>query len=142
MKHLLNDMTEAEKNSIREQHKGGIKVNTEKFAKLVESKLGESKPYLIEQSSTMVKIYDDEGETKFLDTVTISGEPKKTGFDKSNLEFSASVVGKNNKGILRIQCSVKPRKFYFHENGKNITLSGFSGKMADKFCSSLSTPMS
>lgn len=142
MKHILNNLSEEEKNAIREQHSGGMKIELGKFKQMVETKLGDPKPYLNEQSSTMVKIYDDEGETKFLDAVSISGEPKKTGFDKTNLEFSASVVGKNNKGILRIQCSVKPRKFYFHENGKDITLSGFSGKMADKFCSSLSTPMS
>lgn len=51
MKHLLNNLTEEEKNAIREQHEGGIKVNTEKFAKLVESKLGESKPLVQEQFS-------------------------------------------------------------------------------------------
>lgn len=49
MKHLLNDMTEKEKNSIREQHTGGIKVMTENFSKLVNSKLGDSKPFINEQ---------------------------------------------------------------------------------------------
>ena len=44
MKHILNDLTEEEKNSIREQHTGGMKVMTESFSKLVNSKLGDSKP--------------------------------------------------------------------------------------------------
>ncbi len=44
MKHLLNDLSEQEKNSIREQHTGGMKVITENFSKLLNSKLGDSKP--------------------------------------------------------------------------------------------------
>jgi len=45
MKHLLNNLSEEEKNSIREQHEGGMKVSTEKFKLMVEKKLGEVKPY-------------------------------------------------------------------------------------------------
>lgn len=48
MKHLLNNMTESEKNAIREQHTDKLKVDTSKFFKLVESKLGDVKPILIE----------------------------------------------------------------------------------------------
>ena len=44
MKHLLNNMSEEEKNSIREQHNGGMKVMTKNFNKLINSKLGNSKP--------------------------------------------------------------------------------------------------
>jgi hypothetical protein len=49
MKHILNNLTEQEKNSIREQHQGGMKVMTENFSKLINSKLGDSKPFLAEQ---------------------------------------------------------------------------------------------
>jgi hypothetical protein len=49
MKHILNNLSEEEKNAIREQHTGGMKVMTEKFSKLVESKLGDSKPLVNEQ---------------------------------------------------------------------------------------------
>jgi hypothetical protein len=49
MKHILNDLTEQEKNSIREQHTGGMKVMTENFNKLLNSKLGDSKPLVSEQ---------------------------------------------------------------------------------------------
>lgn len=51
MKHLLNDMSEEEKNNIREQHTGGMKVMVENFNKLINSRLGDSKP-LVEQEDT------------------------------------------------------------------------------------------
>ena len=51
MKHLLNNMSEEEKNSIREQHTGGMKVMTENFNKLINSKLGDAKPLVLEQTS-------------------------------------------------------------------------------------------
>lgn len=53
MKHILNDMTEEEKSSIREQHNGSLKVNIDKFNKLVESKSGDVKPMINEQSETI-----------------------------------------------------------------------------------------
>lgn len=48
MKHLLNNMTEEEKNAIREQHTGGMKVGSENFYKLLNSKLGDVKPLVKE----------------------------------------------------------------------------------------------
>ena len=51
MKHILNDLTEDEKNSIREQHTGGMKIMVEGFNKLINSKLGEIKPLVNEQDS-------------------------------------------------------------------------------------------
>lgn len=48
MKHLLNNMSEEEKNVIRNQHTGGMKLSNQKFRKLVESKLGDVKT-LVEQ---------------------------------------------------------------------------------------------
>ena len=48
MKHILNDLSEQEKNSIREQHTGGMKVMTENFNKLINSKLGDAKPLVNE----------------------------------------------------------------------------------------------
>jgi len=50
MKHLLNNLTDQEKNAIREQHTGGMKVVTENFSKLTKSKLGDSKPLVAEQA--------------------------------------------------------------------------------------------
>jgi hypothetical protein len=51
MKHILNNLTEEEKNSIREQHTGGMKVMTENFSKLLNSKLGDSKPLVKEEET-------------------------------------------------------------------------------------------
>jgi hypothetical protein len=50
MKHLLNDMSEHEKNAIREQHTGGMKISSDNFSKLVSSKLGDVKPIINEQA--------------------------------------------------------------------------------------------
>lgn len=50
MKHLLNNLTEEEKNAIREQHTGGMKVMNENFSKLVNTKLGDSKPLVSEKT--------------------------------------------------------------------------------------------
>ena len=49
MKHLLNNLSEEEKNSIREQHEGGMKINTDRFKKLMESKSGNVKPLINEE---------------------------------------------------------------------------------------------
>jgi hypothetical protein len=49
MKHILNDLTEIEKNSIREQHTGGMKVTTDNFSRLINSKSGEVKTIVNEQ---------------------------------------------------------------------------------------------
>ena len=51
MKHLLNDLSEEVKNSIREQHTGGMKVMTENFSKLTNTKSGDVKT-LVEQQVT------------------------------------------------------------------------------------------
>lgn len=56
MKHLLNNLTEEEKNSIREQHTGGMKISNEKFSMLVESKQGDVKPFLTEQKNDWVEV--------------------------------------------------------------------------------------
>jgi hypothetical protein len=50
MKHILNNLSEEEKNAIREQHEGGMKVITENFSKLLNSKLGDVKPLVNEQT--------------------------------------------------------------------------------------------
>jgi hypothetical protein len=51
MKHLLNNISEEEKNSILEQHKGGMEVLNENFNKMVNKKLGHVE--LFEQQSNM-----------------------------------------------------------------------------------------
>lgn len=51
MKHLLNNLSENEKNSIREQYTGELNVVTENFKKFVSKKLGDVKP-ISEQETT------------------------------------------------------------------------------------------
>jgi hypothetical protein len=60
MKHILNNLSQEEKNSILEQHKGGMKVMTENFNKLLSSKLGDSKP-LAEQTSMISNAMTGQG---------------------------------------------------------------------------------
>ena len=55
MKHILNDLTDQEKNAIREQHTGGMKVITKDFSKLTNSKLGDSKPLVSEMDDNFGK---------------------------------------------------------------------------------------
>ena len=52
MKHLLNNLTEEEKNSIRRQHTGGMNVVTENFSKLINTKSGDVKLFLNEQTAS------------------------------------------------------------------------------------------
>ena len=52
MKHLLNNLSEEEKNSIREQHTGGKKIMIENFNKLVNTKLGDAKPLTEQEEET------------------------------------------------------------------------------------------
>jgi hypothetical protein len=54
MKHILNDISQEEKNRIREQHEGGMKIDTSKFKKLLETKLGDAKPLISEQAAKQV----------------------------------------------------------------------------------------
>jgi hypothetical protein len=51
MKHLLNDLSEEEKNRIREQHTGGKKIMIENFDKLVNNKLGDVKVMVNEEEN-------------------------------------------------------------------------------------------
>lgn len=49
MKHLLNDLDNSEKNRILEQYNNSLIIETKKFNKLINSKLGSVKPLLNEQ---------------------------------------------------------------------------------------------
>jgi hypothetical protein len=82
MKHILNDMSEQEKNSIREQHSGGMKVMTENFSKLINSKLGDSKPLLEEEDMEMSDETTFSFEGKSMETIQkiLSQLPRTTKF--------------------------------------------------------------
>jgi len=49
MKHLLNDLSSSEKNTILEQYNNSLIVETKRFNKLIKSQLGDVKPLVSEQ---------------------------------------------------------------------------------------------
>jgi hypothetical protein len=116
MKHLLNDMTEKEKNAIREQHTGGMTVMTENFSKLLNSKLGDSKP-LVSEQNTPVKL-------KKGDIVTIV---KKSDTSSKPMETDAMVkvvydagngqqrIGYKISGGNESQTDFDPKKMEFQD---------------------------
>jgi len=61
MKHILNNLTEQEKQAILEQHKGGMKVMTESFSKLIKATLGDAKPLVSEQADDKYTHLADKG---------------------------------------------------------------------------------
>jgi hypothetical protein len=75
-------MSEQEKNSIREQHSGGMKVMTENFGKLINSKLGDSKPLLEEEDMEMSDETTFSFEGKSMETIQkiLSQLPRTTKF--------------------------------------------------------------
>lgn len=80
MKHLLNDLTEKEKNSIREQHTGGMNVVTENFSRLINTKSDDVKPLVNEQGdfSDLEKNSDEYPDREFKDRAiknVVQGEP-------------------------------------------------------------------
>ena len=87
MKHLFNNISEEEKNRIREQHTGGMKIATDKFKKLVETKQGNVKLYLNEQSNNnsicdyFISHYKDDNDRMRggIDEGNIYGEHMDTG---------------------------------------------------------------
>jgi hypothetical protein len=82
MKHILNNLSEEEKNAIREQHTGGMKVMTENFGKLINSKLGDSKPLLEEEDMEMSDETTFSFEGKSMETIQkiLSQLPRTTKF--------------------------------------------------------------
>lgn len=104
MKHLLNSLTENEKNSIREQHTGGMKVMTESFSRLLNAKLGDAKPLvneatsapepIISDSKSVIVYYDNEGASKLSNNMV----EDIVGFLTPLLQSSIKVIEKYYRG--------------------------------------------
>jgi hypothetical protein len=107
MKHILNNLSEEEKNSIREQHTGGMKVMTENFNKLLNPKLGDSKP-LTEQTTSVKPPTRTSGSTG---PVSFDNKTVNLYSDVYNKKFYNKVTIKNlNKlpgGAVRINLTIK-----------------------------------
>ena len=95
MKHILNNLTEQEKNAIREQHTGGMKVATDKFSQLLESKLGDVKPILSEQKSNLGMKSIDKDKNTFKEVVKFLKLKGLNGF-----KFKESIEGDESLGII------------------------------------------
>lgn len=102
MKHLLNDLSNEEKNRILEQHEGGMSVDTSKFKKLMESQLGDVKPLIFEEVES-----DDDVVVNVND---IKQEDMKCFSDVSAED--AKTVGLNHGGKYKVKkrgCMTKTR---------------------------------
>jgi hypothetical protein len=95
MKHILNNLTEQEKKAIREQHTGGMKVSTDKFNHLLESKLGDVKPILSEQKSNLGMKSIDKDKNTFKEVVKFLKLKGLNGF-----KFKESIEGDESLGII------------------------------------------
>ena len=94
MKHILNNLSEEEKNAIREQHTGGMKIMTENFSKLLNSKLGDAKP-ITEQ------VDDAQPDSQIISTLKSLGFEKKfcnkpSRGDHGNVEQGWEYCNKEN----------------------------------------------
>ena len=95
MKHLLNNLTEEEKNSIRKQHTGGMKVMTENFNKLINSKLGDSKP-LVKESHHSNDL-DDNTIREALQGAVSSADPKDFS---DEFEYADNIISYSVEKIM------------------------------------------
>ena len=85
MKHILNEMSEEEKNSIRSQHTGSLQVQTERFKKLVENKLGNAKPLISEDFNNLSS--DEELEEDIIDDEDEDFDDEDEDFDDEDEDF-------------------------------------------------------
>lgn len=172
MKHLLNDMTEKEKNAIREQHTDRIKIDTSRFKSLMESKLGDVKT-LVEQPtnngmSTMfdlfpadksINFYLDSGNTKFIGQGKVN--QLATRLDKDNLRIIVNFDSKDATAIedswfqgtvgLIFKCFNQDNGFIIDRGAenfgqgkdlKNIYNKNFSDFLKKQFCAKSSSGVS
>lgn len=90
MKNILKNMSQEEKQAILEQHKGGKTINTEKFSKLLESKLGDVKPLTEQTLKPILPPKPENVEAPKIPTTggTTTQKTKEIG------EYSGDLVGK------------------------------------------------
>jgi hypothetical protein len=126
MKHILNDLSNEEKQRILEQHTGGKTIYTSKFKMLLESKLGDTKPLVMEQTyakgtdvsfvankTHRIQATDTTGcQGTLIELVEVDPKTKKTFGDtlyyyvtrngaigiNNNEDFRVSDVNKNTQG--------------------------------------------
>lgn len=90
MKHILNEMNDEERNSIRSQYTGTLSVQTGKFKQLVENKLGNAKP-LVEQYESFTAFDEQAPERRVKDM----DSGKITGTHKHGVGYTPNEFGKS-----------------------------------------------
>lgn len=108
MKHLLNNLSEEEKNSIREQHTGGMKIAIDNFRRLVETKQGDVKPYMIKEVDAIEPIVDMDA------APTLIG----FGFDEGKSTISPNERTEGVNRLARELTYSLPTIKQFHNNPK------------------------
>jgi hypothetical protein len=133
MKHILNNLSEEEKNSIREQHKGGMKVMTESFSKLLNSKLGDVKPILAEQDiigmANQILNGSGDSNTKVKEFCDLCKKSKAQPHGRANrfadiIRDAVQGVGTNEEAIYHVFNSMEQQVEY-----------GSGESYFDEFCS-------
>jgi peptidoglycan hydrolase-like protein with peptidoglycan-binding domain len=103
MKHLLNNISQEEKNRILEQHRGGMSIDTTRFKVLLESTMGNVKPLIMEDETKQ------EGEETKSDVNLINDLEKiynkKETFEKQQKPRSVE------KGVELLQTALQFLKF-------------------------------
>ena len=87
MKHLLNNISQEDKNRILEQHRGGKSIDTTRFKVLLESTMGNVKPLIIKENESEVGL-NKEG--KCMNTKK-SAQTVGNGSD-ANIVYDLSIV--------------------------------------------------
>jgi hypothetical protein len=110
MKHILNDLSDEEKNSIREQHTGGKELFIENFNTLANNKLGNVKP-LVEQNEGGHGESSRAGETfagtgKFTDNLKYNTK-KPYHFGKDKMKTGSDEVDVNTPEYKNLVTKLK-----------------------------------
>ena len=139
MKHLLNDMSFEERQNIREQHTGGMKVMSDSFRRLVNGKLGDSKPLVSEQvtgDTTTTPVAGGGGAAvETLDSVLSTST--NVSFNKASIKkYNAEVVTWNQGSSGKIE-----NTFYKNcntgvlTNTKKATATQYQNLFSNRLCS-------
>jgi len=116
MKHLLNNMSEQEKNAIREQHTGGMQLSNDKFRKLVKSKLGDVKTLVSENNKGFGDIRETKLEAKENFWDLNFGKPTVGDAAKTHLKkHGYSHIGKDDERGGDNYVMFNGQKFFPHE---------------------------
>jgi len=121
MKHLLNDLSEEEKNRIREQHTGGMKLSIDNFKRLVETKSGDAKPYLNESITGRGLELFIKGERRINQQepnfrVIITGPVKFT--DDHHISVPVASADKSRKGKIVTWCNTDRHGYTYWRDGE------------------------